>query len=73
MARHPESATPGRPSYSQSPRRYTYRRIETIDLWESTPEAERGDWQYYDHWLVALEKVITDRHPLTGHADGKGI
>jgi nitrile hydratase accessory protein len=39
--------------------------IETIEHWESTPESERGDWQYYDHWIVALEKVIADHHLLT--------
>jgi nitrile hydratase accessory protein len=39
--------------------------IETIEHWQRRPESQRGDWQYYDHWIVALEKVITDHHLLT--------
>jgi nitrile hydratase accessory protein len=39
--------------------------IETIGNWENTPEAERGDWQYYDHWVTALQKVVEDHHLLT--------
>jgi hypothetical protein len=38
------------------------------------PESERGDWQYYDHWVTALEKVIADHRLLTAprrvNADG---
>ncbi|MGE2721640.1 nitrile hydratase accessory protein [Mycolicibacterium celeriflavum] len=42
--------------------------IETIGRWEDTPETERGDWEYYDHWVSALEKVIHDHHLLTAPA-----
>ncbi|EKF21073.1 nitrile hydratase accessory protein [Mycolicibacterium hassiacum DSM 44199] len=37
--------------------------IDTIAEWERLPEDERGEWQYYDHWVSALEKVV-DRHQL---------
>jgi nitrile hydratase accessory protein len=39
--------------------------IESIADWEDAPESERGDWQYYDHWVAALEKVVADHHLLT--------
>lgn len=39
--------------------------IEAIGNWENTPECERGDWQYYDHWVAALEKVIAEHRLLT--------
>jgi nitrile hydratase accessory protein len=39
--------------------------IQTISRWENTPEPQRGDWQYYDHWVAALEKVIADHRLLT--------
>jgi nitrile hydratase accessory protein len=39
--------------------------IQSIGDWEHAPEGERGDWQYYDHWVAALEKVIADHHLLT--------
>lgn len=42
--------------------------IETIGHWENSPEAERGQWEYYDHWVNALEKVIHDHHLLTSPA-----
>ncbi|MCW2626918.1 nitrile hydratase accessory protein [Mycobacterium sp.] len=38
--------------------------IQTISRWENTPEPQRGDWQYYDHWVAALEKVIADHRLL---------
>jgi len=37
--------------------------IDTIAEWERLPEDERGEWQYYDHWVSALEQVV-DRHQL---------
>lgn len=51
--------------------------IDTIGTWESAPVAERGDWEYYDHWVKALEQVVDQRAILTspttlddgGHAD----
>jgi nitrile hydratase accessory protein len=39
--------------------------IQTISRWENTPESQRSDWQYYDHWVAALEKVIADHRVLT--------
>jgi nitrile hydratase accessory protein len=29
-----------------------------IREWEATPEAERGEWQYYDRWVAALEHLV---------------
>jgi nitrile hydratase accessory protein len=34
--------------------------IAAIGAWEATAEAEQGIWQYYDHWLAALELVLLD-------------
>ena len=45
--------------------------IETIGRWESTPATDRGRWEYYDHWVGALEKVIDDHEVLT-NPKGKG-
>ena len=39
--------------------------IQTIGKWENTPESRRGGWEYYDHWVAALEKVIADHKLLT--------
>jgi nitrile hydratase accessory protein len=39
--------------------------IEAIGEWDNTPEDARGKWQYYDHWVAALEKVIDDHRLLT--------
>lgn len=54
--------------------------IEAIRRWEDTADSERGDWQYYDHWVAALEKVIEEHKLLTApvrtdagdHALGSG-
>jgi nitrile hydratase accessory protein len=46
--------------------------IETIGRWENTPESERGGWEYYDHWVAALEKVIDDHHLLASPARANG-
>ncbi len=37
--------------------------IATIGEWEGKPESERGQWEYYDHWVATLEKLV-DRHEL---------
>ncbi|WP_327099673.1 nitrile hydratase accessory protein [Nocardia vinacea] len=37
---------------------FQQRLISEIGFWETTPEP--GDWQYYDHWLAALERVLVD-------------
>ncbi|MGB2921990.1 MAG: nitrile hydratase accessory protein [Mycobacterium sp.] len=39
--------------------------IDTIGSWEATPEAVRGEWEYYDHWVAALEDVVQQREILT--------
>jgi len=39
--------------------------IETIGRWERAPESERGDWEYCDLWVAALEKVIAEHGLLT--------
>jgi nitrile hydratase accessory protein len=39
--------------------------IQAISRWENTPEPPQGEWQYYDHWVAALEKVIDDHQLLT--------
>ena len=39
--------------------------IETIGRWERAPESERVDWEYYDLWVAALEKVIAEHGLLT--------
>ncbi|MDT5109654.1 MAG: hypothetical protein QOE20_1544 [Mycobacterium sp.] len=47
--------------------------IQSIGEWEGAPGVERGDWQYYDHWVAALEKVVADRRLLTAQvAKGGG-
>jgi nitrile hydratase accessory protein len=35
--------------------------ITAIGGWESTPESDRGSWQYYEHWLTALERVLVEQ------------
>ena len=39
--------------------------IAAIGVWEAAPSAEQGSWQYYEHWLAALERVLVD-HGLVG-------
>ena len=46
--------------------------IDTIGRWENTPEADRGEWEYYDHWVAALEKVIDDHEVLTNPSKANG-
>jgi nitrile hydratase accessory protein len=46
--------------------------IDTIGRWENTPESDRGSWEYYDHWVAALEKVINHHHLLTSPALANG-
>jgi nitrile hydratase accessory protein len=42
--------------------------IDTIAQWEGTPEFERDDWAYYDHWVAALQSVVDDHGLLTASA-----
>ncbi|MFG1933877.1 nitrile hydratase accessory protein [Mycobacterium sp. NPDC048908] len=39
--------------------------IAAIGEWEDSPADGRGDWQYYDHWVAALQKVVDDKRLLT--------
>ena len=39
--------------------------IDTIGAWESAPAPARGEWEYYDHWVAALEHVVDHRKILT--------
>ena len=39
--------------------------IDTIGTWENTPGDARGEWEYYDHWVTALETVVEQRKILT--------
>ncbi|MGW3626761.1 nitrile hydratase accessory protein [Streptomyces sp. NPDC000880] len=32
--------------------------IAAIGEWEATPEPEQNSWEYYEHWLSALEQVL---------------
>jgi hypothetical protein len=32
--------------------------------WENAPEAEHGGWEYYEHWVTALAKMIDDHYLL---------
>ena len=34
--------------------------ISTIGAWEATSTSERDGWQYYEHWLAALERVLVE-------------
>ena len=46
--------------------------IDTIGRWEHTPETERGEWEYYDHWVTALAKGVDDHQLLTNPAIANG-
>jgi nitrile hydratase accessory protein len=50
--------------------------IDVIGRWEDTPETDRGDWEYYDHWVAALQKVVDEHRLLTAppqlNGDGHG-
>lgn len=37
--------------------------IEAIGAWEASASPE--DWQYYDHWVTALENVVAQRGLFT--------
>lgn len=39
--------------------------IDTIGAWETSTDPGRGEWQYYDHWVAALEHVVNQRELLT--------
>ena len=37
--------------------------IAAIGSWQEAPDDERGRWEYYEHWVTALNNVI-ERHGL---------
>ena len=37
------------------------RLVAAISEWEHTPAAERDDWEYYRHWVRALEQLVIDQ------------
>ena len=45
------------------------RLVAAIAEWEQTPAVERGAWQYYRHWVEALESLMIDH----GVADAEEI
>jgi nitrile hydratase accessory protein len=40
---------------------FQHRLIDAIGAWEATHEAEQPMWEYYEHWLAALERILVDR------------
>ncbi|KGI69569.1 nitrile hydratase accessory protein [Mycolicibacterium rufum] len=32
--------------------------VARIEAWQTSAEATRPPWRYYDHWLAALEEVL---------------
>jgi len=34
--------------------------VSAISKWEQTPAPERDDWEYYRHWVRALEQLVID-------------
>jgi nitrile hydratase accessory protein len=46
--------------------------ITAIGNWEATPAPEQGSWQYYHHWLAALERVLVD-HGVVGENELRAL
>ena len=40
--------------------------IASIAEWERTHALEDPSWNYYEHWLTALERVIIEKRLATG-------
>jgi len=38
--------------------------INSIGSWEAVPADERGRWEYYEHWVAALGRLVNDRRML---------
>jgi nitrile hydratase accessory protein len=38
--------------------------IKTIGDWENSAPSERTEWEYYDHWVAALQKVVEEHDVL---------
>jgi nitrile hydratase accessory protein len=41
--------------------------IANIGQWEDAPSEARTNWQYYDHWVHALQAVVDERRLLTDY------
>ncbi len=37
------------------------RLVAAISEWEQTPPDQRDDWEYYQHWVRALEQLAVDQ------------
>ena len=46
--------------------------INSIGSWEAAPTDERARWEYYEHWLAALERVVVD-HGLVGEEEMRAL
>jgi nitrile hydratase accessory protein len=40
---------------------FQQRLIAAISEWEHTPAGQRDDWEYYRHWVRALEELVIDQ------------
>jgi nitrile hydratase accessory protein len=45
------------------------RLIQEISKWETTERKDNPDWNYYEHWLKALERLVVE----TGKLDKREI
>jgi nitrile hydratase accessory protein len=45
------------------------RLVAAIQEWEQTPAEQRDDWEYYQHWVRALEALVIEQ----GLADAEEI
>lgn len=43
------------------------RLIEEINKWESTNQKDIDEWNYYEHWLNALERLVLETGILNKH------
>ncbi|MCX5254809.1 nitrile hydratase accessory protein [Streptomyces canus] len=51
---------------------FQQRLIAAIGAWEATSATEQGSWQYYEHWLSALERVLVD-HDLVADDEMRAL
>ncbi|KQW10741.1 nitrile hydratase accessory protein [Streptomyces sp. Root369] len=51
---------------------FQQRLIAAIGAWEAAPATEQGSWQYYEHWLAALERVLVE-HDLVADDEMRAL
>ncbi|MFH8498599.1 nitrile hydratase accessory protein [Streptomyces coeruleorubidus] len=51
---------------------FQQRLIEAIGTWVAASATEQGSWQYYEHWLAALEHVLVD-HDLVAEDEMRAL